>query len=345
MAALVNNSSGEEQTKKVYFYDDDIINWSIGSAYARRPFANQAEKEAAEEKVNFIHIPTGSSGPVSDQYLRDLSEFEEDYVDQHSPLNGGWYFPKSGVKTSHLVDLANDINENKVSAIVFDFDKTLQLFEGALVGPSKTLDEMLVLLKTNNLAPEKWTKEDLATFILHDVTDENRINNLRITLNLAENKGIPIFIITNNDIPRSNQNGVLTDLFEFLGATVGEDKILGGGTSYTKTKYKVIEESVLRPLEEAQRTPVSISRQGMLHALVGRDNDEDLTHNEQTDSETKGESTFSFGGRKIKRKKTIKKRKKHKPRKKKRKATRKKSILKTHKRRKKKKKTNSFFFK
>ena len=47
MAALVNNSSGEEQTKKVYFYDDDIINWSIGSAYTRRPFANQAEKEAA----------------------------------------------------------------------------------------------------------------------------------------------------------------------------------------------------------------------------------------------------------------------------------------------------------
>lgn len=344
MAALVNNSSGEEQTKKVYFYDDDIINWSIGSAYARRPFANQAEKEAAEEKVNFIHIPTGSTGPVSDQYLRDLSEFEEDYVIQDSPLNGGWYFPESGVKTRHLEDLTNDINENKVSAIVFDFDKTLQLFEGALVGPSKTLDEMLVLLKTNNLAPEKWTKEDLATFILHDVTDENRINNLRITLNLAENKGIPIFIITNNDIPRNNQNGVLTDLFEFLGATVGEDKILGGGPNYTKTKYKVIEESVLGPLEEAQRTP-TLSRQDMLHALVGRNNDEDLMHDERTDSEPKGEGTFSFGGRKIKRKKTIKKRKKHKPRKKKRKATRKKSILKTRKRRKKKKKTNSFFFK
>ena len=134
MAALVNNSSGEEQTKKVYFYDDDIINWSIGSAYTRRPFANQAEKEAAEEKVNFIHIPTGSSGPVGDQYLRDLSEFEENYGIYDSSLKSGWYFPKSGVKTSHLADLENDINENKVSAIVFDFECRECLQTGYYVG-------------------------------------------------------------------------------------------------------------------------------------------------------------------------------------------------------------------
>ena len=126
--------------KKVYFYDDDIFNWSIRpDEWSKAPFKNQEEKQEADEKIKFIRIPGGhleESGSVAQKYLDEL-EAHTDAYNKHAgreALQRGWYFPNSGVKTSHLDELMRDINTNKVSAIVFDFDKTLQLFEGALVG-------------------------------------------------------------------------------------------------------------------------------------------------------------------------------------------------------------------
>ena len=167
--------------RKVYFYDDDKNhNWSVGNGFYGAPFLSEKEKREADKKVKFIHIPVGESGSVDERYLAGGSDElnEANYNAQNSSLNYGWYFPESGVKTSHLKELTNDINHNKVSAIVFDFDKTLQLFEGALIGQeAKSLNEVLDILKRYNLAPMDWSKDDLATFILHDTTDPNRINN------------------------------------------------------------------------------------------------------------------------------------------------------------------------
>ena len=122
--------------KKVYFYDDDKFNnWNVKNTenykmgkYGGGPFLSEAEKQEAEEKVNFIHIPVGESGSVDERYLAGGSDElnEANYNEQDSSLNYGWYFPDSGVKTSHLRELTSDINHNNVSAIVFDFDKTLQ---------------------------------------------------------------------------------------------------------------------------------------------------------------------------------------------------------------------------
>jgi hypothetical protein len=333
---LSTNSGTEEQTKKVYFYDDDTANnWSIKGRYNAGPFLTQEEKNEAEKKVKFIDIPVGTSGPVDKKYLSggsdELNEIE--YQKQEVSLDGGWYFPESGVKTGHLEQLTNDINENKVLAIVFDFDKTLQLFEGALVGSSHSLSECVDTLKKHNLAPKNWTSDDLATFILHDTTDPNRIDNLRSTLRFAEYKKIPIFIITNNNIPKHNQRGFLTDLFKFLGVTVEKDFILGGGTQYD-TKYNVILKKVLpfaKGVEEEERKRATTGSSKTDSGETKSDEQSKKTSLKSKNVARKPRS-YSFGGGK-------KKTKKHKGHKKKgktkRKTKRKKGILKTRKKKKK----------
>lgn len=335
MASLATNSGSVEETKKVYFYDDDTANnWSIKGRYNAGPFLSQEQKNEAEKKVKFIAITVGQSGSVDKKYLSGGSDElnKRAYLQQKSSLERGWYFPKSGVKTGHLEQLTNDINENKVLAIVFDFDKTLQLFEGALAGRSKSLKECLKTLKTYNLAPKNWTSDDLATFILHDATDPNRIDNLMMTLQFAEYKKIPIFIITNNDLPKNNQQEYFTDLFQFLGVTVEKDFILGGGTAYPKTKYQVILDKVI-PFAEGVEEERKRATTGSSKTDSGETKSDEQSKKTSSKSEnvSKNPPSSSFGG--------SKKTKKRKFRKKKRKPKRKKSILKT---RKKKKKKNKF---
>ena len=328
MASLASNSDSVEQTKKVYFYDDDTANnWSIKGEHNAGPFLSQEQKNEAEKKVKFIAVPVGESGPVDKKYLSGGSDELNKiaYKKQDSPLERGWYYPESGVKTGHMRQLHYDIYENKVLAIVFDFDKTLQLFEGALTGPSKSLNECLKTLKTYNLAPENWTSNDLATFILHDATDPSRIDNLMDVLQHAEHQKIPIFIITNNSIPRNNQQGFLTDLFKFLGVTVEKDFILGGGTAYLKTKYQVILDKVI-PFAEGVEEERKRTDSGEMKS--DKQNKETSSKSKNVSNNTPPSS--SFGG--------SKKTKKRKFRKKKRKTKRKKSILKTRKKKKKKKK-------
>jgi len=331
MASLATNSGSVEETKKVYFYDDDTRNnWSIKGKYNAGPFLNQEQKNEAEKKVKFIAIHVGESGSVDKKYLSDGRDKlnKNAYLLQNSSLDRGWYFPESGVKTGHLEQLTNDINENKVLAIVFDFDKTLQLFEGALTGSSKSLNECVNLLKTNKLAPKNWTSDDLATFILHDATDPNRIDNLMMTLQFAEYKKIPIFIITNNALPKNNQQEYFTDLFKFLGVTVEKDFIFGGGTAYPDTKYQVILDKVI---------PFAEGEEERKRATTGSSKTDETKSDEQSkktssksENVSKKSPSSSFGG--------SKKTKKRKFRKKKRKTKRKKSILKTRKKKKKKKK-------
>lgn len=334
MASLASNSGSVEHTKKVYFYDDDTANnWSIKGRYNAGPFLSQEQKNEAEKKVKFIAVPVGESGPVDKKYLSGGSDElnKRAYLLQKSSLERGWYFPESGVKTGHLEQLTNDINENKVLAIVFDFDKTLQLFEGALTGPSKSLNECVNLLKTNKLAPKNWTSDDLATFILHDATDPNRIDNLMMTLQFAEYKKIPIFIITNNALPKNNQQEYFTDLFKFLGVTVEKDFILGGGTAYPKTKYQVILDKVI-PFAEGVEEERKRATTGSSKTDSGETKSDEQSKKTSSKSEnvSKKPPSSSFGG--------SKKTKKRKFRKKKRKTKRKKSILKTRKKKKKKKK-------
>ena len=328
MASLASNSDSVEQTKKVYFYDDDTANnWSIKGRHNAGPFLSQEQKNEAEKKVKFIAVPVGESGPVDKKYLSGGSDELNKiaYKQQESPLERGWYYPESGVKTGHMRQLHYDIYENKVLAIVFDFDKTLQLFEGALTGTSKSLNECVNLLKKNNLAPENWTSNDLATFILHDATDPSRIDNLMDVLQHAEHQKIPIFIITNNSIPRNNQQGFLTDLFKFLGVTVEKNFILGGGTTYPKTKYQVILDKVI-PFAEGVEEERKRTDSGEMKS--DKQNKETSSKSKNVSNNTPPSS--SFGG--------SKKTKKRKFRKKKRKTKRKKSILKTRKKKKKKKK-------
>jgi hypothetical protein len=188
----------------------------------------------------------------------------------------------------------------------------------------------LKTLKTYNLAPKNWTSDDLATFILHDATDPNRIDNLMMTLQFAEYKKIPIFIITNNALPKNNQQEYFTDLFKFLGVTVEKDFILGGGTEYPKTKYQVILDKVI-PFAEGEEEERKRATTGSSKTGETKSDEQSKKTSSKSENVSKNPPSSSFGG--------SKKTKKRKFRKKKRKPKRKKSILKT---RKKKKKKNKF---
>ena len=237
--------------RKVYFYDDDKRNWK---------FTDTLTKKNTERIINFIHIKKGETGPVADKYIKLLEPYKEQYTRYYdmeiNELCEDWYYPDSGVKSVHLKALKRDIKNNKVSAIVFDFDCTLQLFEGANIGShtkelgtynpvTKNSTGVLKLLKKLKFIPKKFTQKGLAEFILHDKNDAERINNLRTTLKFAQSFRIPIFIITNNSLPKSGQEQILKDLLIFLGIKPLYNSVFGGGTFYKNEKYNVIIDSVL----------------------------------------------------------------------------------------------------
>ena len=117
----------------------------------------------------------------------------------------------------------------------------------------------------------------------------------------------------------------MTDLFKFLGVTVEKNFILGGGTTYPKTKYQVILDKVI-PFAEGVEEERKRTDSGEMKS--DKQNKETSSKSKNVSNNTPPSS--SFGG--------SKKTKKRKFRKKKRKTKRKKSILKTRKKKKKKKK-------
>ena len=205
----------KKKEKKIWFFDDDSYN---------------TPSQYQSNFIRFFQIEPDTPGVVSKKY-HTTTLAQEDNNDES-------YYPNSGVKVKHLEKIIKRIN--KIRALVFDWDKTLTLFEGVRVGrPTEgvtNLKNSVKMLKIWKYIPENWSLSHLAKYILHDSTNENRFNKLSETLKLAESKKIPIFILTNN-VMGTDQKKLFVDIFKELGVYLPITHILRGGSRGPNRRY------------------------------------------------------------------------------------------------------------
>ena len=105
------------------------------------------------------------------------------------------------------------------------------------------------MLKKWKYLPKDWTLSKFARYLLHDSTDETRFDKLSETLQLAQSKNIPIFILTNNPMG-SNQKNLFIEVFAELGVTLSIKHILRGGSNGPKEKGITIIQNIIPMIEK-----------------------------------------------------------------------------------------------
>ena len=141
---------------------------------------------------------------------------------------------KSGLKGEQLETVEREINADKAAAIVLDWDRTTTLLEGLLLQPATApdLDSTLEMYKAQGFVPATATSQEIAKFWLEDPSPggEGRREKLGQVLRLANEKNIPIFIITNNEANVAFSQGISDILQQGLGVDVEVANIMGGGS-------------------------------------------------------------------------------------------------------------------
>ena len=231
--------AAEASAKKVWFFDDDRYN---------------TPSKSQSKFIHFIKIDPGRYSRVAEKYSETAIGKEDNRARS--------YHPNSGVKAKHLEDIKKNINN--IRALVFDWDKTLTLFEGVTVGtPSSgvtSLKTSLKMLKKWKYLPNDWTLSKFARYLLHDSTDETRFDKLSETLQLAQSKNIPIFILTNNPMG-SNQKNLFIEVFAELGVTLSIKHILRGGSNGPKEKGITIIQNIIPMIEKYEQNRAVESKQ------------------------------------------------------------------------------------
>ncbi len=224
--------------KKVWFFDDDRYN---------------TPSKGQSKFIRFIKIEPGRHSRVAEKY-NEIAIGKEDNRARS-------YYPNSGVKVKHLENIKKNINN--IRALVFDWDKTLTLFEGVTVGtPSSgvtSLKTSLKMLKKWKILPKDWTSSKFARYLLHDSTDETRFDKLSETLQLAQSKNIPIFILTNNPMG-SNQKNLFIEVFAELGVNLPIKHILRGGSKGPKGKGITIIQNIIPMIEKYEQNSAGESK-------------------------------------------------------------------------------------
>ena len=231
--------AAEASVKKVWFFDDDRYN---------------TPSKSQSKFIHFIKIDPGRYSRVAEKYSETAIGKEDNRARS--------YHPNSGVKVKHLEDIKKNIDN--IRALVFDWDKTLTLFEGVTVGtPSSgvtSLKTSLKMLKKWKYLPKDWTSSKFARYLLHDSTDETRFDKLSETLQLAQSKNIPIFILTNNPMG-SNQKNLFIEVFAELGVNLSIKHILRGGSNGPKEKGITIIQNIIPMIEKYEQNRAVESKQ------------------------------------------------------------------------------------
>ena len=107
------------------------------------------------------------------------------------------YDPVSGIRASHIDELRTWLDElaledySKV-AVIFDWDRTITMFEGIIkysILQSKMTEQELPEAGQNTI------NESMITYLLGGM---DRLTMIRNMLNMLSEKGVQIFILTNN---------------------------------------------------------------------------------------------------------------------------------------------------
>jgi len=190
---------------QIYFFDDQLRN--DPTQYP----------EYQDLNISFIHIPDGN-------YTNDGNYFFQNnfYLNDHDAINGRVATPAElpNPNTSELTpypffrnsafhiepDDFEEYAHGDTLTLIFDWDQTMTLTNGMMLGDGNTLEEELAELIAYGDVPATWTTETLARWYLHDPDDENRIMNLKDFFEEVQQMNIPVFILTANVLPESKPN-------------------------------------------------------------------------------------------------------------------------------------------
>lgn len=231
--------------KQIWFYDND------------------ANNKPASEKINFIKVKDGGQrikpsmlGVVS-QYFKDkLPElYKEETTDQYS-----------GIQEEEIANLVVGVEDNLVSAVVFDWDRTLTKTEGlyAPSTPVSTLSEYKSKLETKyptelrNLV--ELSDKDFVAYFFHNHDDpsyEDRPAMIGELLTFLNERNIPVFVLTNSKIG-DHSPGLMSDMLSVLSddiVAVPEEHVLYNyvgcdyHSPYISGKEQIIIETILPMIE------------------------------------------------------------------------------------------------
>jgi len=146
------------------------------------------------------------------------------------------YYRGAGMNFSpqqYSIEMLN-IDQMKVSALVFDWDQTLTTTNGMVLGGENDLVSCLTKLKENGWIPNSWDIQTLAKFYLHDPSNPNRVENLADFLQYAQDeKEIPIFILTANSLGNPPKNQILHEIiYNACGVNIPVEHIIRAGYSH-----------------------------------------------------------------------------------------------------------------
>ena len=259
--------------KKIYFFDDSINNKpekvdddkpikfikidegeldceNVKSDIARFDY----HSEDSDLKIDFNPNNENSHKENNHTFWERVKclDDDDDLYGTKEKKHGDNIYLGSGLNSTHFKMINDDIDN--ISCIVLDWDKTITLIDGIttydtdFIGNLKSGDAIKKILYTwKNQGhffrnPDKWGTKQMAEYFLHDPKNPRRIEELSETLIFAQKKGVPIFIVTNNDIPRKNKQ-IFIDIFDEIGIKINKDCIFGGGS-----KYKISKEQVIRSI-------------------------------------------------------------------------------------------------
>ena len=233
----------EAPSKQVWFFDDD-------------------EKNAPHPENAMIHfVQLNRSGPPK-QYGKVSQYFYDKRPDSkftQTSMDTDYMDPISGVQEPQMRDLRMAAMRGKVLAAVFDWDRTLTMFEGIFMPVSPTtssIDEYKKGLATKYSSMsgiEDFSDKELSHYMFHNPAHgasaedvAKRPKALGALLRDIQSLGIPIYVLTNNSAalvsPGRDQRGLLADFLNQIGVTLPEDHIL---YNYARNKEKMIMDVII----------------------------------------------------------------------------------------------------
>lgn len=207
-------------TKQIWFYDNDHKN----------------APNSDNESIKFIKIPEiGSNKELADMSWDHYKNWDNNENEDYPHYNGisNYFFNKvskvakfndimkmelydsySGIQEPHVTELNQNVNEELVSAIVFDWDRTLTKIEGIYEPIPKYFDSIINYLKHLEEHADNPSKrfpgitslgeKGFIDYLFHNNTDETpeeigkRSKLIGKMIKDLQDKNIPTFILTNN---------------------------------------------------------------------------------------------------------------------------------------------------
>ena len=219
--------------KQIWFYDNDVRNASDPSnksiRFIKIPEIGNNEKLAEMSWDHYKNWYNKENGDypdydgISDYFFSVVSE---DPKGVNAIMKMEQYDSKSGIQEEHVTELMQNVDKGLVSAVVFDWDRTLTKIEGIytpLPEEFNTIMDYLTHLEERGDSRFRGItnlgEKGFIDYLFHNNTDETaeeigkRSNLIGNMIKKLQDENIPTFILTNNGTARKPKG---TKLFKLI---------------------------------------------------------------------------------------------------------------------------------